>query len=305
MHRLESRLNEQTKEFDHLQTDYRKLAEDVQRKRKMFQDLENDLRNKKRHNRDQHSRLQDETDRLRNEYLLLKDELDKLAYTLRFSIEEELKVYEALLNAAEKQKTERPTTTTTVVKHRQNVEGNQTDLLKQMLGQNQMTTTTTTTKRVTRRSGHENEGQQMKITRHRTENEVEPELDEQYLQRKVRITRKYKGNILIKFVDVSGRFVEIENSGNQARDLTGWYIKRIVDGQHLRYAFPQFELDAHKTVRIYGNYHRRSSSYDGESYVELIASNFYDWKTGEHMETELFNRDDISKATFEQTLIHD
>lgn len=115
----------------------------------------------------------------------------------------------------------------------------------------------------------------------------------------------FEGNILIKFVDVNGRFVEIENTGNQSRDLTGWYIERIVDGQRLQYTFPTFELDAHKTVRIYGNYHRRSSSYDGESYIELIAPNFYDWSTGEQMRTELFNRDSIGKATFEQTLVHD
>jgi hypothetical protein len=112
------------------------------------------------------------------------------------------------------------------------------------------------------------------------------------------------GNILIKFVDVNGHFVEIENTGNQSRDLTGWYIERIVDGRRINYTFPVFELDSHKTVRIYGNYHQQSSLLnEDDSYLQLIASNFYDWDTGREMHTELFNRDNIGKALFEQTIV--
>ena len=107
---------------------------------------------------------------------------------------------------------------------------------------------------------------------------------------------------MIKFVDVNGRFVEIENTGNQARDLTGWYIERVVDGRRIEYTFPVYELDAHKTVRIYGNYHRRLSATDEDHQLQLIASNFYDWGTGRIMKTELFNRDDVAKALFEQTI---
>ncbi len=114
------------------------------------------------------------------------------------------------------------------------------------------------------------------------------------------------GNILIKFVDVNGRFIEVENTGNQSRDLTGWYIERKVDGRHINYTFPVFELDSHKTVRIYGNYPQRSSLLNEDnSIVELIAPNFHDWGTGKEMHTELFNRDGIGKASFEQILIQD
>jgi hypothetical protein len=110
------------------------------------------------------------------------------------------------------------------------------------------------------------------------------------------------GNVLIKFVDVSGRFVEIENTGNQARDLTGWYIERTVDGRRINYKFPVYELPPQTTVRIYGNYHQRSSSATDDHQLELIAPNFYDWDNGKQMRTELFNRDDIGKALFEQTI---
>ncbi len=114
------------------------------------------------------------------------------------------------------------------------------------------------------------------------------------------------GNILIKFVDVNGRFVEVENTSNQPRDLTGWYIERKVDGRRINYTFPVFELDSHKTVRIYGNYHRRPSlPNEDDSIVELIAPNFRDWETGQEMYTELFNHDEIGKASFEQTIIQD
>jgi hypothetical protein len=64
-------------------------------------------------------------------------------------------------------------------------------------------------------------------------------------------------NILIQFVDISGRFVEIENIGNHSRDLTGWHIERTIDGRSLHYTFPTFEMDAHATVQIYGNYHHQ------------------------------------------------
>ncbi len=110
------------------------------------------------------------------------------------------------------------------------------------------------------------------------------------------------GNILIKFVDVSGRFVEIENTGNQSRDLTGWYIERTVDGHRIEYKFPVYQLGPHTTVRVYGNYRRRSSSNTDDHHLQLIASNFYDWGNGRQMRTELFNRDDVGKALFEQTI---
>lgn len=103
-------------------------------------------------------------------------------------------------------------------------------------------------------------------------------------------------------MDVSGRFVEIENTGNQVRDLTGWYIERTVDGRRVDYTFPAYELAPHTTVRIYGNYHRRSSSSADDHQLQLIALNFYDWGIGRQMRTELFNRDDVGKALFEQTI---
>lgn len=112
----------------------------------------------------------------------------------------------------------------------------------------------------------------------------------------------FLGNILIKFVDVNGRFVEIENTGNTPRDLTGWYIERTIDGKKIDYTFPMYELSAHKTVKIYGNYHRRSPTSTDDQQLQLIAPNFYDWGNGKFMRTELFNRDDVGKALFEQTI---
>lgn len=104
--RFESRLDECTNEYDRLQHDYRILAEEIQHKRRTLQDLENELRNKNRKHSEQHANLEHDTDLLRTEYYGLKDELDKLAYTLRFSIEEELRVYEALLNSFQRKKVE-------------------------------------------------------------------------------------------------------------------------------------------------------------------------------------------------------
>ncbi|CAF1119985.1 unnamed protein product [Adineta ricciae] len=300
MRRFETRLNEYTKEHDHLQSDLRTLAEENKRKRRLLQDLENEARNKTRKHAEQHAQLQKDADLTRAEYYALKDELDKLVYTLRFSIEEELKIYEALLNSLHRQKDPRPSlNVSTNIRQTKTSDRNLYGIEHDILNQNQ--TTTTTTSRTTKRSTQEHDGkQQININRTRAQQEVS-ELNEKYMQSKIHITRKYKGNILIKFVDVGGRFVDIENTGNHPRDLTGWYIERDVDGRRLHYVLPTFELEPHSTVRIYGSYRQRSSPVpDGETYQQLTAPNIRDWDTGKKMRTELFNRDDVGKALFEQ-----
>ena len=109
--------------------------------------------------------------------------------------------------------------------------------------------------------------------------------------------------MLIKFVDVGGRFVEVENTGNQTRDLTGWSIERTVDGRRLTYRFPDFRLDSHRSVRVYGSRQKPSSSFGMEdSYSQLIATSFPHWGIGRQMRTELFNREHHAKALFEQAI---
>ena len=110
--RFESRLEGNFREHERLQNDYRILSEETQRKRRALHDLENELRNKARKQAEQHARLERDTDLTRAEYYSLKDELDKMAYTLRFSVEEELKIYEALLNSLHRKKEDRPAVTT-------------------------------------------------------------------------------------------------------------------------------------------------------------------------------------------------
>ncbi len=105
--RFESRLDQSTKDYDRLQNDYRILAEEIQHKRRALQDLENELRNNARKHAEQHAQLEHDTDLTRAEYYSLRDELDKLAYKIRFSVEEELKIYEALLNSLQRKKDER------------------------------------------------------------------------------------------------------------------------------------------------------------------------------------------------------
>ena len=101
---FEYRLDESTKEHDRLQHDYQTLTEEIQHKRRTLQDLENELRSQARKHAEQHARLEYDTDLTRTEYYTLKDELDKLVSTLRFSVEEELRVYEVLLNSLQRKK---------------------------------------------------------------------------------------------------------------------------------------------------------------------------------------------------------
>ena len=109
------------------------------------------------------------------------------------------------------------------------------------------------------------------------------------------------GKILIKFADLEGVFVDIANIGNNLQDLTGWFIERTVDGRRINYTFPDFQLHPHTTVRIYGkSHHQTSISTTDDSDFQLIAPNVHDWDTGQHIRTELFNRNHIARALFEQ-----
>lgn len=103
----ESRLQQSTNDYDRLQNDYRIVAEDIQHKRRALQDLELELTNKRRKHIEHHTQLQQDTDFTRAEYYSLRDDLDKIAYQLRFSVEEELKIYEALLNSFQRKRIER------------------------------------------------------------------------------------------------------------------------------------------------------------------------------------------------------
>ncbi|CAF1058178.1 unnamed protein product [Rotaria sordida] len=327
---FENHLQEHTKEYDHLESDYRRLVEETQHKRRLLQDLENQAKTQALKYVEQHARLEHDTDLTRAEYYALKDELDQLAYTLRFSIEEELKIYEALLNSLDREKdvhssynksthsglSKTSITRTTDIDHslkyqsplvsrdiisttyNENIHRDQYEIQQNILNQNQKTTT-----QIIRPFVHEmDEQQQINMSMNQNEQDIS-ERDEEYVQSITHVKRKYKGKIRIKFVDIQGCFVDIENIGNQSHDLTGWYIERTIDGRRINYRFPAFELDAHKTVRIYGNYDQQSSlSIIDDSYLQLIAPNFYDWETGQQMRTELFNPDDIVKALFEQTI---
>jgi hypothetical protein len=165
----------------------------------MLQDLENEARNKSRKHAEAHARLEQETDLTRAEYYTLKEELDKLVYTLRFSIEEELKIYQALLNSLDRQTPIRPSTDESTgfqlsrssILRTNDVGSDRYGIQKNMLDQNQIKTTTTT--RTTRRFAQESDGQQqININRTRSQHDTS-ELDEKYMQSKIHITRKYKG----------------------------------------------------------------------------------------------------------------
>ncbi|CAF0831166.1 unnamed protein product [Rotaria sp. Silwood1] len=320
---FENRLQENTKEYDRLESDYRRLTEEIQHKRQILQDLENQAKTKALKYAEQHARLGHDTDLIRAEYYALKDELDKLVYTLRFNIEEELKIYEVLLNSLDRGKdvhsslnklthsqlSKTSMTRTIDIDHSSKYQSpltsrdiisttfDKSGIEQNTINQNQKMTTQTTQSFL-----HEMDEQQMNISTNKNEQHMS-ERDEEYVQSITHVKRKYKGKIRIKSVDIQGYFVEVENISNQPHDLTGWYIERTVDGRRMNYAFPAFELDSHKTVRIYGNYDQQSSiSMTDDSYLQLIAPNFYDWNTGQQMRTELFNRDDIIKALFEQII---
>ena len=216
LQRFETRLSDNAKENERLQNQYRTLAEENQRKRRNLQDLENEARNKARQNAEQNARLRQSTELTRAEYQTLRDQLDQLVHRLKFSIEEELKIYETLLNSVHRQKDTRPSlgygTTTATTTTKTSLMDDSKDyrplapllekpsttsdadvygVQQNMLDRNQRRTTTTT--RTTRRFGQEsNDQQKISMNINRTEQQL-PELDENYMQSKIHITRKYKG----------------------------------------------------------------------------------------------------------------
>ena len=266
LQRFETRLSDNAKENERLQAQYRTLAEENQRKRRNLQDLENEARNKARQNAEQNARLRQSTEMTRTEYQTLRDQLDQLVYQLKFSVEEELKIYETLLNSLRRQQDTRPavgyaktslmdeskdyrpllapliekasttsdadrttsdadrfgvqqnlfdrserrTKTTTTTTSDADLNGGQRNVVdrsqrratgasdadlygvqQNLLDRNQSRTTKTT--RTTRRFGQEgNDQQKISMNINRSEQQL-PELDENYMQSKIHITRKYKG----------------------------------------------------------------------------------------------------------------
>lgn len=143
-------------EHERLQRDYRILTEEIQAKQRILRELQS-----KNHQR---VHLEHETQLTREEYHQLKDELDQFAYTLRFSIEEELKIYETLLNTIERKTTDyRPLKT----------QSTRYTIAQSMLGLNEI--------QCEKRS---------------------VQWEEKYLQRRFRINRRYLGR-LIKEISLS------------------------------------------------------------------------------------------------------
>lgn len=161
--RFEIRFNQQTKEHDRLQGDYRILTEEIQQKQR----IRNELQTKAQ----QHLRLERDTELTREEYYQLKDQLDQLTYTLRFSIEEELKIYEALLNSVERklivQSNDYRPLKNQMMK---TTKSNSYEIAQSMLGLNEI---------------------QCSFNEKRS-----VEWEEKYLQRRFRINRRYLGKII-------------------------------------------------------------------------------------------------------------
>ncbi|CAF1420312.1 unnamed protein product [Rotaria magnacalcarata] len=326
---FENLLDEHTKEYDSLESDYRILAEKIQHKRWALVDLENQAKLQARRRSEQHARLEHDINLALAEYYELKDQLDQLIYTIRFDIDQELKIYEVLLNSLYQKENDclsqngsnlsqlyRPSITRTAdIDHTldfrrssmlrdnisitldENISRDQYETQKNTIDQSQMV------KMPTARSfAHEMSENQQKCMNMNQNDQESLELDENYIQSIVHCKRKYKGKIIIKIANVQGGFVEIENIGNRLQNLTGWLIERIVDGRRISYTFPEFQLGSNKTVRIYGkSYYQNSLSTANDSDFQLIATNFHDWDTGQHIRTELFNCNHIVRALFEQT----
>ena len=160
--RFEIRLNQQTKEHDRLQGDYRILTEEIQQKQRILHELQTKSQ--------QHLQLERDIELTREEYYQLKDELDQFAYTLRFSIEEELKIYEALLNSVERklivQSNDYRPLKNQMMK---TTESNSYEIAQSMLGLNEIQCSLNAKRSV--------------------------EWEEKYLQRRFRITRRYLGKM--------------------------------------------------------------------------------------------------------------
>lgn len=198
--RWQSRLNDRRKDFERYQNEFRKLNEENQRKRRIFKDLDNERRNKARRQAEHTDRLIRDRDLSKAEYNLIKDQLDQLAEKLKFGIEEELKIYETLLNSFQQRKETRTTRTKTktnvvpevpvssIVDKTTIKTGGTTDLYdveRNLLDRLAQRKTTTTTRRLSQQTKN--------INGYRQQQKSIPELDENYIQSKVHITRKYKG----------------------------------------------------------------------------------------------------------------
>ena len=163
------------------------MNEEILEKQRILHDLQIQMQTKV----EQRTRLAQETDLSREEYYQLKDELDQLAYTLRFSIEEELKIYEALLNSVERK------TSTRVLIVQSNdyrplkkcvnktTESTKYQIAQSMLGLNRCEYSLEEEKNVRQQQHYEKKTAQW---------------EDRYMQRRIRINRRYLGKIIREIV---------------------------------------------------------------------------------------------------------
>ncbi|CAB3404815.1 unnamed protein product [Caenorhabditis bovis] len=110
--------------------------------------------------------------------------------------------------------------------------------------------------------------------------------------------RYAKGNIIIAECDATGKYVILENAGSTAEDISRYQIRRVVDGVHtFTYTLPPNTiLRGHSHIKIYG----RNAGGIHSPPDSIVMESYPSWGTGTEMNTILYNREGIERASYNQ-----
>uniref|UniRef100_A0A914WN65 LTD domain-containing protein n=1 Tax=Plectus sambesii TaxID=2011161 RepID=A0A914WN65_9BILA len=113
---------------------------------------------------------------------------------------------------------------------------------------------------------------------------------------------KTKGeNVRIKFCDLLGKYIVLENISNPAQDqhIGGWQIHREVDNQpKIDYTIPaNVVLTPGETIKVYSTDH----GLDDVEPDALTADHLDTWGAGTHINTILLNKDGVEMASHVQS----
>ena len=109
---------------------------------------------------------------------------------------------------------------------------------------------------------------------------------------------------MIDQVDPAGEFIVIRNTGstNESQDLTGWEIRRKIEGkEEVNYRFPDgYQLRPNSRVRVLS---RDSKSDTRGQRDTVVAESVPTWGIGTNIETRLFDARREQRASWRQSML--
>jgi len=114
-------------------------------------------------------------------------------------------------------------------------------------------------------------------------------------------SRSAKGHLVIAESASDGTYVTIENTGRKDEDISGWRLRRAVEGEDRRdFVFESFTLRPQSKLTIWAR-GQRPLDYAHSSDLEYHENS---WGTGSHVATKLTNKNNEDRASHTQKTVY-